>query len=272
MQTFSKARLYSGAAAFWLIHILPFAAFYVQVTIWDWIVCAALYFVRIFFIGAGYHRYFSHRSFQTSRPFQFILAFMAQSSAQKGVLWWASHHRKHHRFSDQKEDTHSPKQKGLWYSHVGWVLDPKNMSVDYNMVKDFEKYPEIQFINKYELLPAATLGILCFIIGGWSMLLIGFFLSTVFVWHSTFTINSLSHVFGKKRYDTPDDSKNNWFLAILTLGEGWHNNHHYYPLSARQGFKWWEYDITYYILKFLSIFRIVWGIREVPKEIKNGTN
>lgn len=270
MQLLTRMRLYAGATGFGVIHLLPFLAFYLQVTIWDWVVCAGLYFTRIFFIGAGYHRYFSHKSYKTSRVFQFILAFMAQTSIQKGVLWWASHHRKHHRYSDQKEDTHSPKQKGVWYSHVGWVLDPNNMKTDYTLVKDFEKYPEIQFLNKNELLPPTVLGIGCFLIGGWSMLLIGFFLSTVLVWHSTFTINSLSHVFGKKRYNTKDDSRNNWILAILTLGEGWHNNHHYYPVAARQGFKWWEYDITYYILKFLSIFRVVWDIREVPENIKKG--
>lgn len=251
-----------------LFHIVPFAAFFLTIQVIDWVVFFILYFTRIFFIGAGYHRYFSHRSFKTSRPVQFLLAFFAQSAAQGGVLWWAAEHRKHHRFTDKKEDLHSPKQEGFFHAHIGWLLKSRDRETDLTYVRDFSKYPELVFIDKYHMLSPFLLGLVCFLIGGWSMVVVGFFLSTLVVFHVTWTINSLSHMIGSQRYDTGDTSKNNWFLALLTLGEGWHNNHHFFPSSTRQGFKWWEYDITYYILKILSWFRIVKNLIPVPKIAK----
>ena len=250
-----------------LIHLLPIGAFFTGIGIGEVVLLFAYYFVGMLFVVIGYHRYFSHRAFKTNRFFQFLLAFGAQMTAQKGVLWWAANHRHHHKYSDAEEDVHSPKQKGFWYSHVGWVLSNKHLETDYQMIKDYAKYPELIWLNKYNILPAWILGFAIFFIGGASYLFFSFFMGIVLIWHATYTINSLSHVFGKKRYVTRDTSKNNWFLALLTFGEGWHNNHHYYMHSARQGFFWYECDIAYYVIKILSWLRVVKDIRPVPEHI-----
>ena len=265
-----------------MLHFVPLAIIWTGVTLFDWFVCISLYLVRMFFVTGGYHRYFSHRTYRTSRAFQFFLAFMAQTSAQKGALWWAAHHRHHHKHSDQPEDPHSMKLYGFWYSHVGWFLSPEFKKTEFKAIKDFAKYPELVWLNRFYILPPIVLGILVFLLGGyvnggsmatvfthgWSTLVVGFALSTVILYHGTFSINSLMHKFGKPRYDTGDESKNSLWLALVTLGEGWHNNHHYYTSTARQGFYWWEIDLTYYILKMLSWVRIIWDIREVPPHIK----
>ncbi|MCA9562428.1 MAG: acyl-CoA desaturase [Myxococcales bacterium] len=229
--------------------------------------CGVLYIVHMFAVTAGYHRYFSHRTFKTSRLGQFVLAWLAQSSAQKSVLWWAAHHREHHKRSDTERDIHSPVQKGFVYSHVGWIFDPEHDDTDLNRVKDLARYPELRFLHRFELLPAIVTGVLSTIFFGWVGLFVGFFLSTVLVWHCTFFINSLAHVFGKKRFQTDDESRNSLFLALLTFGEGWHNNHHYHQSSTRQGFYWYEIDLTYMALKVLSWFRIVWDLREPPQRV-----
>jgi stearoyl-CoA desaturase (delta-9 desaturase) len=221
----------------------------------------------MFGVTGGYHRYFSHRTYKTSRWFQFILAFLAQSTSQKGALWWAAHHRTHHKESDTVNDVHSPVRQGLFYSHIGWLYQLHNDETDYNKISDFAKYPELVFLNKNWLIPPILLGTAVWLWLGWSGLLIGFFFSTVLLWHGTFTINSLSHVFGYQDYYTGDHSRNNWFLALITLGEGWHNNHHFYQSCARQGFKWWQYDVTYYILKVMSWVGLIWDLREPPAEI-----
>jgi len=270
--------------AFIIMHLLPIGIFWTGATAFDWILCVSLYFVRMFFITGAYHRYFSHKTYKTSRWFQFVLAFMAQTSTQKGVLWWAAHHREHHRHSDKPEDPHSMKLYGFWYSHIGWILGPDYKETKYGIIQDYAKYPELVWLNKYHWIPGLTLALAvttagAFVNGnGWesffaaqggmSALFCGFFLSTVILYHGTFTINSISHKFGFQRYQTGDESRNNWFLAILTLGEGWHNNHHYYQSSTRQGFYWWEYDITYYILKLMSFVGLIWDIKEVPHHIK----
>ena len=252
---------------FFAVHAACVAAFFTGFR-WTHIVLAlALYYVGMFFVTAGYHRYFSHRSFKTTRAFQFVLAFMAMTSAQKGVLWWAAHHRHHHRFSDLEEDLHSPLQSGFWWSHVGWILSDKYNRTRTELIADFAKYRELRWLDKYHLVPPITLALALFLIGGWGALVWGFFIRTVMLWHGSFTINSLSHVFGRRRYPTADTSKNNWWLALLTLGEGWHNNHHHFMASARQGFFWWEIDGTYYVLKVLSWFRIVWDLRQPPAEV-----
>jgi stearoyl-CoA desaturase (delta-9 desaturase) len=221
----------------------------------------------MFGIGAGYHRYFSHRSYSTGRFLQFILAFLAQSSAQKSVLWWAAKHRHHHLHSDTQQDVHSPRHKGFVYSHLGWVFSRKHDATDLVKVADLSSFPELRWLHKFEVMPAAVLAVLCFLIAGWSGLVIGFLWSTVLVYHATFCINSLAHVHGRKRYVTGDDSRNNWLLAFFTLGEGWHNNHHAYQSSARQGFRWWEIDVTFYVLKALSLVGIVWDLRSPPAEV-----
>jgi stearoyl-CoA desaturase (delta-9 desaturase) len=201
------------------------------------------------------------------RPMQFVMAFGGGSAAQKGVLWWASHHRNHHRYSDTERDLHSP-LKGFWWSHVGWILCDKNNDWSEDDIRDFAKFPEIRFINKNDWIPVWTVGIASFLIGGWSGLVFGFFGSTVLLWHSTFFVNSLAHVMGRRRYATTDTSRNSVFIALLTLGEGWHNNHHYYQASTRQGFFWWEVDITYYILKGMSWLHLVSDLKEPPARVK----
>lgn len=252
---------------FALLHLAALSVFFVHFE-WSYLLaCIIFYEIRMFFVTAGYHRYFSHRSFKTSRWFQFVIAWMAMSSSQKGVLWWAAHHRHHHRFSDQEEDLHSPTLFGFWWSHVGWILSDKYNDTRFDYIGDFAKFPELRWLNKYHLIPAALLGLALYLIGGWGLFAWGFCLSTVLLWHGTFTINSLSHIFGKRRFPTTDTSKNNWLLALVTLGEGWHNNHHYYMASARQGFYWWEIDITFYTLRILSWFGLVRELRRVPERV-----
>jgi stearoyl-CoA desaturase (delta-9 desaturase) len=229
-----------------------------------------LYLVRMFGITAGFHRYFSHRSFKTSRVGQFALAFLAQSSAQSGVLWWASRHRDHHRHSDTAEDVHSPRRFGFLFAHVGWVYSRTRGRADYSNVRDLSAYPELVWLDRHIHLPAAVLAAGCLWLGGWPGLIVGFFWSTVALYHATFAINSLAHLWGRQRYFTADDSRNNGFLALLTLGEGWHNNHHYYMGSARQGFRWYEFDPTYWALRLLALFRIVWDIREPAEDVLTG--
>jgi stearoyl-CoA desaturase (delta-9 desaturase) len=253
---------------FFLLHALPLLAFFTGVTMKAVVLCAVLYVVRMFFITAGYHRYFAHRSYKTSRAFQFILAAGGATAAQKGPLWWAGHHRDHHRFSDTERDVHSP-LKGFWWSHVGWILSDKFNDFDYeHKIKDFWKYPELRFVERYNGFFPWILAIGCYLFAGWSGLLIGFFLSTVLLWHGTFTVNSLAHVLGRRRYATTDTSRNSFLIALWTLGEGWHNNHHYYAASARQGFFWWEYDISYYVLRLLSIFHVVRDLKTPPARVK----
>jgi stearoyl-CoA desaturase (Delta-9 desaturase) len=256
----------SGAIPFILVHLAALGALWSGVTLQAAVCCVVLFLVRMFAVTAGYHRYFSHRSFKTSRAFQLVLAVLAQSTAQKGVLWWAAHHRVHHRFSDKEGDVHSPVRDGFWHSHMLWLF-AGTADTDLSRIPDFARFPELRFLNRHYLLPPIVLGVAVFLALGWSGLFFGFFLSTVLTWHATFTINSLSHVFGRRRFATSDDSRNNALLALLTLGEGWHNNHHRFPAAARQGFYWWELDITFYVLKLLSYLGLVWELREVPAHI-----
>ena len=245
---------------FFAVHALPLLAIFTGVPAGVWVLFAVTYWVRMFFITAGYHRYFSHRSYKTSRAFQFVLAFGGAMAAQKSPLWWAGHHRIHHRYTDTLDDPHTPR-KGFWWSHVGWILSDETSAVPDGTMKDFAKYPEIRFISRHDWLPPWLLGIACLLIGGWSGLLIGFFLSTVVLWHSTFLVNSLAHVFGSRRFDTDDTSRNNPLLAVLTLGEGWHNNHHRAAHVARQGLRWWEIDVTWYVLVVLERLHVVWDVK-----------
>jgi stearoyl-CoA desaturase (delta-9 desaturase) len=212
----------------------------------------------------GYHRYFSHRSFQTSRFFQFLLAFGGCTAAQKGPLWWGAHHRRHHKYTDTPLDPHSPLVWGFWYAHVGWILDTKWEHADLETMKDFSRFPEIRFLHRWHLLPPVLLALGCLFFFGWQGLVIGFFLSTVLLYHGTFSVNSLSHLWGTQPYDTGDGSRNNFFIALWTGGEGWHNNHHHCMSSAKQGFRWWQIDWGYYILKVLSWLKIVRKLRPAP--------
>ena len=255
------------SAPFAAVHVGALAVLFFQFRWWYPLLALGLYALRMFFVTAGYHRYFSHRTFKTSRAFQFLLAISAMTSMQKGVLWWAAHHRHHHRFSDLEEDIHSPSLKGFWWAHLGWILCKRYNTTRAELVPDLARYPELRWLNKYHMVPPILLGAALFLIGGFSLFVWGFCLSTVLLWHDTFTINSLSHLFGSRRYETTDTSRNNWLLALLTLGEGWHNNHHHYMASARQGFFWWEIDITYYTLKALSWCGLVWDLRKVPTHL-----
>jgi len=259
--------MYPSAIPFVLVHLACFAAIWTGISWTAVAIAVALYWLRIFAIGAGYHRYFSHRAYATSRAFQLALAVVAQSTAQKSVLWWAAKHRHHHLHSDTEEDVHSPRHKGFIYSHVGWVFSRRHDLTDLVKIEDFARYPELMWLHRYELVPAIVLALVCLAIGGWSGLVVGFFWSTVAVYHATFCINSLAHVRGRKRYVTGDDSRNNWLLAFFTMGEGWHNNHHAYQSSARQGFRWWELDPTFYVLKALSWARLVWNLKTPPREV-----
>jgi stearoyl-CoA desaturase (delta-9 desaturase) len=259
--------VYPSAIPFVLVHLACFGAIWSGVTWQALVICVTLYWLRIFAIGAGYHRLFSHRAYSTSRAFRFILAFLCQSTAQKSVLWWAAKHRHHHLHSDTDLDVHSPRHTGFLYSHVGWIFSRRHDGFDEATVADLARYPEMRWLHKFELLPAVVLALLCFLIAGWSGLFVGFFWSTVLVYHATFCINSLAHVSGSKRYVTGDDSRNNWLLAVFTMGEGWHNNHHAFQSSVRQGFRWWEIDPTFYILKALSWVGVVWDLRSPPEQI-----
>lgn len=249
---------------FFLLHLAALSIFFVPFS-WKMVtLCIGLYYLRMFGITAGYHRYFSHRAFKTSRAFQFILAWLGATALQRGPLWWAAHHRHHHRFSDQAEDIHSPVLTGFWNSHVGWIISGKYDRTRFELIQDFAKYKELQWLNRHHMVPGVALTVLLFIFGGWAALAWGFFLSTVLLYHATFSINSLVHVFGSRRYATPDQSRNNPWLSLLTMGENWHNNHHAYMSSANQGFFWWELDLSFYVLRVLGVLGVVHGLRLPP--------
>ena len=259
--------LYPEAVPFVLLHLASFAAIWTGVTWQALVICVVLYFLRIFAIGAGYHRYFAHRAYSTSRVFQFVLAFLSQSTAQKSALWWAAKHRHHHLHSDTELDVHSPRHRGFIYAHLGWIFSTRHRTTDLGKIADFARFPELMLLHKWELTPAVILAVITFLIGGWPGLVVGFIWSTVLVYHGTFCINSLAHVHGRKRYVTGDDSRNNWLLALMTMGEGWHNNHHAFQSSVRQGFRWWEFDPTFYILKTLSWCGVVWNLKTPPEAV-----
>ncbi|MCA2979075.1 MAG: acyl-CoA desaturase [Myxococcaceae bacterium] len=228
----------------------------------------ATYVLRMFGVTAGYHRYFSHRAFKTNRAFQFVLAFLAQTSAQKGVLWWAANHRHHHRHSDQEQDLHSPVRSGFWWSHMGWFMASDYEATRLESIRDFARFPELVWLNRFHAVPAlVALGVM-WLLGGVPWMFYGGVVSTVLLWHGTFTINSLSHIFGSRRYVTTDTSRNNFLLALLTMGEGWHNNHHFHQNTANQGWFWWELDATYAILKVLSFLGLVSDLRLVSDQTK----
>jgi stearoyl-CoA desaturase (delta-9 desaturase) len=249
---------------FFLVHVLCLAVVFTGITWTAVILFAVMFFGRAFFVTAAYHRYFSHKSYRLNRFWQFVFAFQAEATAQKGVLWWAANHRHHHRNSDTDLDLHSPR-KGFWWSHVGWILADKYKETDLSAIKDFAKYPELRFLDRHEGVPPWIYGIVAFLVGGWAGLVVGFFWSTVLLWHTTFLVNSAAHVFGRRRYETSDTSRNSLLIALVTGGEGWHNNHHHYQSSARQGFRWWEIDLSWYALLLLARLRIVWDLRPVPE-------
>ncbi len=272
----------------WL-RVIPFiglhiAAAFVVVVGFSWIALAtavALYALRMFAITGFYHRYFSHRSFKTSRLLQFIFALIGTSSVQRGPLWWAAHHRGHHRHADTEHDVHSPVTRSFFWSHMGWFLTRGGFATDTSRIPDLVKFPELRWLDRFDVLIAIALATFLFVAGGYlernhpelgtsgpQLLIWGFFVSTVVLFHATVSINSLAHRFGSRRYATADNSRNNGVLALITFGEGWHNNHHHFPASARQGFFWWEIDLTWYVLKMMSWLHLIWDLKSVPPERK----
>ncbi|MFG0259378.1 MAG: acyl-CoA desaturase [Phycisphaerales bacterium JB041] len=247
---------------------------------WSWTAVAvafALYWIRMFAITAFYHRYFSHRTFRTHRAVQFLFALIGASSAQRGPLWWAAHHREHHRHSDEQPDPHSPGWRGVLWSHTAWFLTEKGRTTNWKAIPDWKKVPELVWLERFHLVGPLGLVLLLGLFGWalarwapgletgpWQLIVWGFGVSTTVLYHATFTINSIAHSVGSQRFQTGDDSRNNWFLALITLGEGWHNNHHYHPGTVRQGFYWYEFDPAYWILRAMSWFGLVWGLRPVP--------
>ena len=240
----------------------------------------ALYFIRMFAVTGIHHRYFSHKTYSTSRFGQFLLALFAGTTVQRGSLWWAYHHRHHHQHSDEPEDAHSPHVHGFWWSHIGWITSRRNFPTDYTKIKDLAKYPELVWLNRFDLVVPILFAFSIFGLGcllevyapglgtnGWQLLVWGFFISTTFLFHGTGCINSMAHLMGRRRFKTSDDSRNSALLAFITLGEGWHNNHHRYQSSTRNGFYWWEIDPTYYGLKLLSFTGLIWGLKPVPSSI-----
>ncbi len=277
------------------VRIIPFAllhlsCLFVILVGWSWTavaMAAFLYLLRMHAITGWYHRYFSHRTFKTNRFWQFVWAYIGNTSAQRGPLWWAAHHRHHHRYSDEVNDTHSPKQKGFWWSHMGWFASRANFRCKLELVPDLAKFPELLWLDRFDILAPASLGFACWGLGmvlnhcvpslkgtGWEtsgpQMLVWFLISTVITAHATFTINSLAHVFGSRRYETSDTSRNNFLLSLLTLGEGWHNNHHHYQSTVRQGFRWYEVDVSWYLLVVQSWLGMVWDLKGVPAHVVAG--
>jgi len=261
---------------FVLLHLGCAGVIWVGVSPVALLVAGVLYVVRMFAITGFYHRYFSHRSFRTSRGLQFVFALIGAASVQRGPLWWAAHHRHHHRHADQAQDLHSPRH-GFWRSHMGWFMTPRAFATDLSRVPDLARYPELRWLDRYDVAVPVAMAIALYATGallqhlwpaldtsGAQLLVWGFFISTVVLFHATVTINSLSHRFGSRRFETADDSRNNFLLALLTFGEGWHNNHHFYSSSARQGFRWWEVDLTWYGLRLLALLGLVRDLKPVP--------
>jgi stearoyl-CoA desaturase (delta-9 desaturase) len=264
----SQPRL--SAALYWTIHAACGLVFVTGVGPFEIALCLGLFWLRLFGITGGYHRYFSHRAFKASRAFQLGLAVLGCAATQKGPLWWAAHHRRHHAYSDQPGDVHSPRE-GFWHAHQGWIFDGRCDATDAARVPDLVVFPELVWLDRWHVVVPLGLAAACWAVAGLPGLVWGFCVSTTLLWHATYTINSLSHRFGSQRYATGDDSRNNLWLALLTLGEGWHNNHHFYMASARQGFFWWEIDLTYYALRGLAALGIVWDLREPPARILQPT-
>jgi len=265
---------------FLFLHLGCFAVIWVGWSPVAVTVAAALYLLRMFAITGFYHRYFSHRTFRTSRGLQFAFAVLGNTAVQRGALWWAAVHRHHHKHADQEHDVHSPGLSGFWWAHIGWMTTSKNFPTNYDSIPDLARFPELVFLNRFDLIVPLFFGLVLYGFGsvlrllapglgtsGAQILVWGFFVSTVVLLHGTLFINSLAHAFGSRRFRTEDDSRNNLLLAVLTLGEGWHNNHHRYMGAARQGFLWWEIDVTYYLLKVLSWTGLIWDLKPVPRSI-----
>jgi stearoyl-CoA desaturase (Delta-9 desaturase) len=267
-------------APFALIHIACAGALLTGVSTTSVIMAVSLYIARMFFITAFYHRYFSHRSYQAGRRMQFAMAVLGCTAGQRGPLWWAAHHREHHLSSDTVDDPHSPAVKGFWFSHTIWFLTKGAFALPEHRVRDWMRFPELVWLERFEWVPFVSLALMCYGLGsvlqawapaaettGVQMLVVGFFWSTVALYHGTYATNSLAHLFGQRRFNTSDSSRNNAFVALITLGEGWHNNHHFYPVAARHGFQWWELDVSWMGLRVLHGLGLISNFKLVPQRL-----
>jgi stearoyl-CoA desaturase (delta-9 desaturase) len=248
-------------AAFAGLHVACLAALVVGVDAQALTVLAVTYAVRCFGVAAGFHRYFSHRAFRTGRGFQLTLALAGTLAMQGGVLWWASTHRRHHAVADTPADVHSPHHHGFLYSHCGWALDPANHGVDVRLVRDLARFPELVWLDRWRFLPPAVLAVGLYALGP-RVFVWGFLVSTVALYHATLATGSFSHrVGGYRNFETRDDSRNNRVIALLMLGEGWHNNHHHRPRAALHGWRRSELDPIGGGLRLLAAAGLVWDLR-----------
>ena len=214
-------------------------------------------------ISMGYHRLHTHRSYQVPRVLEYFFAVCGALTLEGGPIFWVATHRIHHQKSDQPGDPHSPRE-GAWWSHVGWILfgetNHNNTRVMGKYAPDLMKHPFYVWLNNYHWVPLAVLGAVLLAVGGLPVFLWGICVRVVFGLHSTWLVNSATHLWGSRRFNTRDDSRNSWWVALLTFGEGWHNNHHAHPTSARHGLAWYEFDISWIqirILKFLGIAKAI---------------
>lgn len=267
------------------MHLACLGVLWVGVSWFAVVTAVVLYALRMFAITGFYHRYFSHKAFKTSRAMQLAFAMLGSTSVQRGPLWWAAHHRHHHRHADTELDIHSPVTRSFFWSHMGWFLTKRGFRTDWSAIRDLEKFPELRLLDRFDIVLPILLAVALYLLGSWlevaypglgtsgpQLLVWGFFVSTIVLFHVTVTINSIAHRWGRRRYATNDHSRNNWLLALLTFGEGWHNNHHHFPGSARQGFYWWEFDVTYYVLRMLAACGLVWDLKQVPTNLRRAGN
>ncbi len=257
-----------------LFHTSIILLFYVGYSLTSLSVCLLSFIIRMFAIAGGYHRYFSHRSYNISRVFQFILAFLGTTTGQKGPLSWATSHMKHHCSSDKAGDPHSPKLQSIGYAHLGWLWRQNALPTDRKFVQRFQQYPEIVFLNRFHTIGPVTL--ICFLaLLGYlldqsypelntsrgQLIAWGFIVPTLLILHGTCLINSVSHYCGSQRFRDGDESRNVWWLFPIALGENWHNNHHHRPSSANTSCVWWEIDVVYYIICLLEAAGLIWDVR-----------
>jgi stearoyl-CoA desaturase (delta-9 desaturase) len=273
----------SGTADLVLVHLGALLVFWVGVSWAAFIAFAVGTTVHMFCLTAVLHRYFSHRAFKTSRWFQFLMGVVATTAGQHDPIYWAVIHRRHHRYAGTEHDPHSREAYGMFWAHVGWLLGerhPEATAFELQSVHDLAQYPELRFLNRYYRVVHGAYGAMAFALGatlahffpglntsGLQFTVWMWILGPLVVYHNTCLINSIGHNFGSQRFPTTDGSRNNWLLAIVLLGEGWHNNHHHYPQSERQGFYWWEIDLTHYLLVSLSWLGLIWDLKPVPDRI-----
>ncbi|MBL8749441.1 MAG: acyl-CoA desaturase [Planctomycetes bacterium] len=243
----------------------------------------ALYLLRMFGITAFYHRCFSHRAFRAGRVVQFLGALLGASAVQRGPLWWAAHHRNHHRHADTERDAHSPHAHGILWAHFGWFASGQHVATDLAAVRDLAAFPELRWLDRHDRVVPVALLVALLGLGAWlehaapelgtnalQMAVWGFCVSTIVLFHVTSSVNSLGHLLGRRAWPTRDQSRNSFVLALLTLGEGWHNNHHWSPGAARQGFRWWEIDLCYYGLRVMAALGLVDDLRPLPSRARTG--